>query len=161
MKLWIAQGFGVGRIPWAPGTFGSLLGLLWAAVLLCSGSWAIFLAGAILASALSVWLCGEAERILGKTDPGCVVLDEIIAMPFCFIAVVCLRWQRWPDWNFCAQQWVTFLAVFALFRLFDISKPPPVRQSQKLPGGWGVTIDDLLAAGYVNLVVIIFSALSK
>src|SRR5580698_6915932 len=81
MKLWIAQGFGVGRIPFAPGTFGSIVGLGWLALLLCVKSWPFFIAGNVLAVALSVWLCGEAERKLNKKDPGSVVLDEIVANP--------------------------------------------------------------------------------
>lgn len=68
MKLWIAQGFGVGRIPIAPGTFGSILGLAWFACLLCVKSWPLFIAGNAIAVALSVWLCGEAERILKQRD---------------------------------------------------------------------------------------------
>jgi phosphatidylglycerophosphatase A len=47
------------------------------------------------------------------------------------------------------------IGIFALFRFFDILKPWPVRQSQKLPGGWGVTVDDVLAAGYVNIVALV------
>src|SRR5271170_393685 len=78
MKLWIAQGFGVGRIPIAPGTFGSIVGLGWLALLLCVPSWPLFIAGNAAAVALSVWLCGEAERMLNKKDPGSVVLDEIV-----------------------------------------------------------------------------------
>src|SRR5580658_1465214 len=62
MKLWIAQGFGVGRIPFAPGTFGSIVGLGWLALLLCAKTWPVFVAANITAVALSVWLCGAAER---------------------------------------------------------------------------------------------------
>ena len=157
MKLWIAQGFGIGRIPIAPGTFGSVLGLGWFALLDSFKSWPVFIVGSVGAAAVSVWLCGEAERILGKTDPGSVVLDEIIAIPFCFagwLAFISYRQHQWagPDY-FCAH-WLSSIGVFALFRLFDVAKPWPVRQSQRLQGGWGVTIDDLLAAVYVNLVVL-------
>ncbi len=157
MKLWIAQGFGVGRIAIAPGTFGSLLGLAWLAALLSFKSWPVFLLGNIAAIAVSVWLCGEAERILGRTDPGSVVLDEIVAMPLCFtgwLAVEALRRHSWPGPGYFSAHWLSSVGVFALFRLFDIAKPWPVRQSQALAGGWGVTIDDVLAAVYVNLVVL-------
>ena len=85
ITLFVAQGFGVGRIPFAPGTFGSLVGLAWFALLLTGYNlWAYF-GGTLLGLALSVWLCGAAERILGKKDPGSVVLDEIAAMPVCFL----------------------------------------------------------------------------
>jgi phosphatidylglycerophosphatase A len=157
MKLWIAQGFGIGRIAVAPGTFGSLVGLAWLAVLLCFNSWPVFVLGNLAGIAVSVWLCGEAERILGKTDPGSVVLDEIIAIPLCFtgwLAVAALRRHSWPGVEYFLAHWLSSSGVFALFRLFDVAKPWPVRQSQVLPGGWGVTIDDILAAVYVNLVVL-------
>jgi phosphatidylglycerophosphatase A len=157
MKLWIAQGFGIGRIAVAPGTFGSLVGLGWLAVLLCFKSWPVFILGNLVGIAMSVWLCGEAERILGKTDPGSVVLDEIVAIPLCFtgwLAVAGLRQHSLLGPEYFWAHWMSSIGVFALFRLFDVAKPWPVRQSQVLPGGWGVTIDDLLAAIYVNLVVL-------
>jgi phosphatidylglycerophosphatase A len=158
MPLWIAQGFGLGRIPFAPGTFGSLGGLLWFGVLLYPGRWELFLPGCLLGLAVSVWSCGVAEKVLGRTDPGCVVMDEIAAMPCCF-AVWCATaasgGRPWPGVDLFLSSaglpWT--VAVFCLFRLFDIWKPWPVKQSQELPGGWGVTVDDLLAAGYVNLVI--------
>jgi phosphatidylglycerophosphatase A len=157
MKLWIAQGFGIGRIPFAPGTFGSVVGLAWFALLLIFKSWPVFILGNIAGFAVSVWLCGEGERILGKTDPGSVVLDEIIAIPLCFtgwLTVAALRQHSWPGTEYFLAHWLSSIGVFALFRLFDVAKPWPVRQSQVLPAGWGVTIDDVLAAAYVNAVVL-------
>ena len=163
MKLWVAQGFGVGRIPVAPGTFGSVAGLLWFALLLMTGSVWLFIAGTIAAIALSVWLCGEAERALGQRDPGSVVLDEIAAIPVCFLgwaAVLAGKTGELPGAAhfFSAQTWPLTLGVFVAFRFFDVAKPWPVFQSQSLPGGWGVTIDDVLAAGYVNAVVLLVYA---
>lgn len=158
MKLWIAQGFGLGRIPFAPGTFGSLLGLTWFALLLCARSELIFALGTLAGIALSVWLCGEGERILKQHDPGSVVLDEIAAMPVCFAGWLVATggghgpWPA-PSYFFSAAHWSETFGVFALFRVFDVLKPWPVRQSQSLHGGWGITVDDLLAAAYVNLVV--------
>ena len=155
--LWIAQGFGVGRIPFAPGTFGSLVGLLWFAVLLLPGNLWFCLGGMLAAIFLSVWLCGAAETILKRTDPGSVVLDEIVAVPLCFAVWVGKYLLQHgilpaPGYFFSRDAWPLTLAVFAAFRLFDVLKPWPVRQSQRLPGGWGVTIDDVLAAFYVNLL---------
>lgn len=159
MKLWIAQGFGVGRIPVAPGTFGSAVGVAWFALLLAGGSWWCLLGGAAAGLGLSVWLCGAAERILGQTDPGSVVLDEFTAMPVCFFAWVgILHWRNGvlpaAGYFFSKENWLPTLGVFVAFRLFDVLKPWPVYQSQALPGGWGVTLDDLLAAVYVNLAVL-------
>jgi phosphatidylglycerophosphatase A len=163
VKLWIAQGFGVGRIPRAPGTFGSLVGVLWFGLLLMTGSPWLFLVGTITGIALSVWLCGVAEKLLGQKDPGSVVLDEITALPVCFSAwVAILLWKSGalPGFAsfFSAQTWPLTLGVVLAFRVFDIAKPWPVRQSQVLPGGWGITIDDVLAAVYVNAVVLLVYA---
>jgi len=163
VRLWIAQGFGVGRIPVAPGTFGSVLGVGWFALLLLTGKLWLFVAGTVAGIALSVWLCGIAEDILLKKDPQSVVLDEITAIPVCFMgwaAVLAWKTGRLPpvEFFFTAGRWVQVLGVFTLFRFFDVLKPWPVRQSQWLHGGLGVTIDDVLAAGYVNLAVLLFHA---
>lgn len=158
LKLWIAQGFGAGRIPFAPGTFGSLVGLLWFAVLLLPGRFSVFVFGAFAGVAVSIWLTGEAEKILHAKDPGSVVLDEIIALPICFLTWLCILYVKTgtlpkPEDFFLAERWKLTAIIFISFRVFDIAKPWPVRQSQHLRGGWGVTMDDVLAAGYVNLVV--------
>lgn len=157
--LWIAQGFGSGRIPVAPGTFGSLVGLLWFALLLLTPNLWCFLAGALAGLAASVWLGGVGERILGQKDPGSVVIDEIAAMPLCFIAWIAVVIGKTgslptPGYFFSKELWPLTLGVFALFRFFDVVKPWPVRQSQALSGGWGVTVDDALAAAYVNGIVL-------
>jgi phosphatidylglycerophosphatase A len=160
LVLCLAQGLFVGRLPFTPGTFGSALGLLWVALLLGTHNAWLYAAGALLAMVASVWLCGQAERILTQTDPGSVVLDEIAAMPVCFAAWLALRASQdgqMPSplslFSGRAAGWTA--AIFFAFRFFDITKPWPVRQSQSLPGGWGVTVDDTLAAVYVNLCVIL------
>jgi phosphatidylglycerophosphatase A len=161
VRVFVAQGFGIGKVPFAPGTFGSLLGLVWFAMLIATGNFWAYLAGAIEGIAFSIWLCDDAEKILDKKDPGSVVLDEIIAIPFCFLPWVTSEW--WHDGTLPVLSqfftgralWFT-IGIVALFRLFDIWKPWPIRQVQRLPGGWGVTIDDLLAAVYVALVSLFF-----
>ena len=160
VRLWIAQGFGVGRIPVAPGTFGSVLGVGWFVLLLLTGKLWLFATGTVAGIMLSVWLCGVGETILRQKDPQSVVLDEITAMPVCFlgwVAIVTWKSGALPPlaFFFSARTWPLTLGVFALFRFFDVLKPWPVRQSQSLPGGWGVTIDDVLAAVYVNLAVLL------
>ncbi len=157
IQVFLAQGLGVGLIPFAPGTFGSVLGLGWFAALLATGSLFWFTVGAAACVGASVYLCGVAEREMGRTDPGPVVLDEICAMPICFFAWIGLSMQstnRFPQVSefFTGRAlWLT-LGVYAAFRFFDIAKPWPVEQSQALPRGWGITVDDVLAAGYVNIV---------
>ena len=127
----------LGHLP-APGTWGSVAGLFYFTVLFYPlGPFGLLLLSAIGAY-VAVALCGEAELRLGRRDPGEVILDEMVAMPLCFIG-----WQHvaavWPNW-------VIFLAGFGLFRLFDIAKPFGIRRLQNLPGGWGVVVDDLAAA---------------
>jgi len=161
LSLWLARGFDIGRIPVAPGTFGSLVGVLWFALLLVPGSLWLYLFGTLLGLAASVKCCGEAERILGESDPGSVVLDEIAAIPICFLPWVLLELWRLksmpPVETFFSGHglWMS-VSIYVLFRVFDIWKPWPVRQSQNLPGGWGVTADDVLAAIYVGAGSLLF-----
>ncbi|MHB1308505.1 MAG: phosphatidylglycerophosphatase A family protein [Limisphaerales bacterium] len=155
--LWLAQGFGSGRSPLAPGTFGSVVGLGWFLALHATGHLGVYLIGTGLGLAWSVWICGRAEKLLGESDPGSVVLDEIAAVPVCFLLPVgWVVWQtgEFAPWGMFYHRWPYWLLAFAAFRLFDIWKPWPVGPSQNLPGGWGVTVDDVLAALYVNLVFV-------
>jgi len=163
MKLWVAQGFGIGRVPVAPGTFGALVGVLWFGLLLMAGNPWLFAAGILAGIALSVWLCGAAEKLLGQTDPGSVVLDEITALPVSFLAWVAIVFGQTGSlpafaYFFSARTWPWTLGVFVVSRIFDVAKPWPVHQSQSLPGGWGITIDDVLASAYVNVVVLLVYA---
>jgi phosphatidylglycerophosphatase A len=147
--LLIAQGLGTGRSPVAPGTVGTLLGLPLFILLLLPGSFAFFVGSLVVLGVVSVWFCGRAETILGLRDPGSVVIDEIVAVPLCFAGWVSSLYfanGSMPEWT------------YLLFRLFDIAKPWPIGPSQAFPGGWGVTIDDLLAALYVNLITLLFLA---
>jgi phosphatidylglycerophosphatase A len=164
LVLFLAQGCGAGRIPVAPGTFGSLVGVGWSLVLLASGSPWLCLAGLLAGVALSVWLCGQAERLLGETDPPSVVLDEIVAIPVCLASWVIaegLRLGAMPGVGrlLAGGGWLWLAGSFAAFRCFDIAKPWPVGRSQRLPGGWGITVDDLLAAVYVNLLAVLLMTL--
>jgi len=132
----------VGRIRHAPGTWGSVAGLLYFTTLF---SGRIGDVGLILFSAVgfyfSIALCGEAEFRLGERDPGKIVLDEFVAMPLCFIG-----WERFKDVIQPNYLWTIPLTGFALFRLYDITKPFGIKKLQFLPGGWGVTVDDTVAA---------------
>ena len=159
--VWLAQGLGIGRLRPGPGTWGSLFGILWFALLVATGSIWGYCIGTIHGVFLSVVICGLAEKKLGEKDPGSVVLDEVIAMPLCFGAWVLSHVHatgQMPEVRYflSGNNWLGVIGIFAAFRLFDIWKPWPVRQSQSLPGGWGVTVDDLLAALYVNLLSLPF-----
>ncbi len=167
MKFWIlcvAQGGFIGRIPVAPGTWGSVVGLAWVAVLLSLPNPALALAGMVGAIAIAVWFCGAAEKILNQTDPGSVVLDEIVALPVCYVGWVWVAYSHhgvWPAARLMVgrEGWPMTILIFLAFRFFDVLKPWPVRQSQALPGGWGVVVDDVLAACYVNVVALAFCLL--
>ncbi len=160
LVLSLAQGFGLGRIPVAPGTFGSVAGMVWFFLLASFPSALVFVGGAVVAVSLSVWLTGAAERLLGAKDPSSVVLDEIVAVPSCFASWMVIVWiqkGQWPgpDFFLGSEKWLATLGVFGAFRFFDVLKPWPVRQVQSLPGGYGVVFDDLAAAAYVNLCVVV------
>ena len=154
--LWVAQGFGSGRMRPAPGTWGSGVGLAWAALLLLFCPRWLFWILSIAGVPIAIWICGRAEHILGETDPSSVVLDEIVAMPLCFVpfllkAELFLVGVAHPE---TAHPWMILLAVgFVLFRFFDILKPPPIRQLQRLPGGWGIVVDDVAAAGVAGVIL--------
>lgn len=126
------------RLP-APGTWGSAAGLLYALLFYRSASWPATLVATVALSWVAVALCGEAERRLGKRDPGCIVLDEFIVLPLVFLGA------RWA-WAGLAPEWAWVLLGFGLFRLFDILKPFGISRLQRWPGGWGVVADDFAAA---------------
>ena len=158
--VWVAQGFGIGRVPWAPGTFGSIVGVLWALTLIATKSVWGYVAGMIAGIAIACWICHHAEKILESHDPPSVVLDEIAALPIAFLPWVLIETQatgKLPAPEFFVSgknAWITSI-IFALFRLSDIAKPPPVRASQRLPGGFGVVADDVLAAVYVAIATLL------
>lgn len=126
------------RLP-APGTWGSLAGLLYTLVFFGRIGWVPTLLATIALSYLAVGLTGEAARRLGRNDPGEVNLDEFIVMPLVF-----LGWQSghvvaWPAWAVLGLG-------FGLFRFFDILKPFGIARLQRWPGGWGIVADDFAAA---------------
>lgn len=138
----IALGFGAGLAPVAPGTFGTLAGLAlyWLLALALPPLAIAFLA--IPLFFVGVWACGVAGRNLGVADHGALVWDEIVAfLPLAALASASLVLQ---------------LVAFGLFRLFDVWKPFPIRQFEaRVKGGFGVMLDDLLAACYAYLVLAI------
>ena len=128
---------------------------MWAWVLMLPGNLGLFWLGALLGAGAAVWICGRAEQILGLHDPGSIVLDEIVAIPLCLgTGVTALAWSgsfTGPMAFVSAHPAWVVPAVFVAFRVVDIAKPWPVRQVQALPGGWGVVVDDVLAAVWVNV----------
>jgi phosphatidylglycerophosphatase A len=139
----IALGFGIGLVPVAPGTFGTLLG------------WGIFCAAALVLPPVviaflaiplffvGVWACDVTGRDLGVPDHGAMVFDEIVA----FLPLAAIASAAW---------WLQLIA-FGLFRLFDVWKPYPIRMVERnVKGGLGVMVDDVMAAAYAYLSFILF-----
>lgn len=126
------------RLP-APGTWGSLAGLLYFLVFFRHARWEVIFAWTVLAGYVAVAFCGEAARRLGKSDPGEVILDEFVVMPLVF-----LGWRAGHVAGL--SDWAVLLAGFGLFRFYDILKPLGIRRLEKWPGGWGIVADDVAAA---------------
>ncbi len=153
--VWLAQGGGLGRLPRAPGTWGSLGGLAWAALLYSPRSLEWYAAGTVAGLLAALWICHEAEHALGEHDPPSVVLDEIAAVPVCFMLVLATRPALPPLETLAAspKAWAWTLVGFGLFRVLDASKPMLVDAAQSLPGGWGVVMDDVVAAIYTAVIL--------
>jgi phosphatidylglycerophosphatase A len=121
----------IGRIPVAPGTFGSLVGIP-IAYLLSGLRWEIAAAGMAAMILFAVATAHMAERLLQIKDPGCIVIDEMVGMCITLTGT--------------QLNLFTCVAGFLLFRFFDITKVPPIRTiERRLPGGWGVVLDDVTA----------------
>ncbi len=134
---------GLGRAPVGPGTWGTLAGLGagWLAVqTVTMPAAAVIVAGGFVVSAV---ICTAAEQSLGQHDAPCIVLDEAWAMA---AVVLVAPWTAatHPGW---------LIAAFALFRCFDIVKPPPLKGLARCPRGWGIMADDAGAAVYTLLVL--------
>ncbi len=138
----LALGFGSGLLHPAPGTWGSLVGVIVGALLLPWLDAKTFFMLTALCFFLGIWLCERTSHDMGVHDHGSIVWDEIVAVFLVLLAVpeVSLFW--------CAIAFVTF-------RLFDILKPYPIRYfDEKLTNGFGIMVDDILAAGYSILVIL-------
>jgi phosphatidylglycerophosphatase A len=146
LALGIATGLGTGYSPVAPGTVGSLLGilliLLFSRFNLLGGQRLLFyLIVVAIISTVGVWAASRAEIIFNRKDPGQVVIDEVVGQLLTFGLLF-----RHP------RNWLLILG-FAFFRLFDIFKPFPIRRLEKAPMGYGIILDDLVAGFYASLVI--------
>jgi phosphatidylglycerophosphatase A len=137
--LLLATGLGSGRIPFAPGTFGSLIGLPIGFLLSRIGGPAAFAATAVFCGG-AIWIAGRAEEILQRKDPPAIVIDEIAGMAV----------------GLAGLAFTPFFAIggFVLFRVFDILKPFPARWiDRRVAGGAGIVLDDVVAGVYTNLIL--------
>src|ERR1017187_4403276 len=142
LALQIATWFGCGYSPFAPGTAGSLAALA-IGILLHEyaglAPWHFLVLAAVL-FVPATWAATITAQVTKLKDPQIVVVDEVLGQ---WIALSGARTLNWKS----------YLAAFALFRLFDIWKPPPVRQLEALPGGLGINLDDVMAGVYAALVL--------
>jgi phosphatidylglycerophosphatase A len=135
----LAFGFGTGLAPKAPGTFGSLPGVLlaWLTSSLAL-EWRVMIAAGLVAA--GVWICGESARRIGVHDHPGIVWDEITGMYLTLLVA--------------PPQMAYLVAGFVLFRLFDIWKPWPIRDlDHRLAGGAGIMLDDVVAALYASVLL--------
>jgi phosphatidylglycerophosphatase A len=141
----IATWFGCGYSPKAPGTVGSVAALAIGIALheYAGFSWWQFLLLAAMVFLPATWAATVTAEWKRLKDPQIVVVDEVLGQ-WIALAGVGAR---------AAYNWKSYLAALALFRLFDIWKPPPVRQLEALPGGWGINLDDVMAGIYAALVL--------
>lgn len=137
--LFFASGFFSGYAPLASGTAGTLVGI---AIYILLNQLPLKLYGILTLAIVivGIWLSYRAEAILGEKDSGVIVIDEIAGFLVTMFAL--------------PMTWQTMTIGFFVFRAFDIFKPFPIRRiDQRLPGGWGVMLDDVLAGVYANLTI--------
>lgn len=138
----IATGFGVGHLPWVPGSWGSLLALVCGSEITAAGGWVALAGAAIVAFALGCWASARIAKTSGMHDPRFVVVDEIAAQWLVLVAAPLDG--RW------------YAAAFLLFRVFDIAKPWPIRTiERRVAGGLGIMLDDVMAAIYALALLLI------
>ena len=137
--MMLATGFFVGYIPFAPGTFGTIVGLL-LCFLLSKTKLSVAILFILIFIFFAIWISNRAEKILKQNDPGCIVIDEIAGI---MVALIGLPFNTF----FVAAGFVTF-------RFFDILKPFPIRYiERKFAGGTGIVMDDLAAGVYSNIIL--------
>lgn len=136
----LATGFGAGLSPIAPGTVGTLVGVLICLLFMPfpRSLWFLFV---LVFLALSIYIAGEAEKIYLKKDDQRIVIDEIIGLQIAMLPV--------------AINILNLCIAFILFRFFDILKPFPIGNLQGLPGGWGVVADDVAAGIYAAVFMVL------
>jgi phosphatidylglycerophosphatase A len=158
ISLALATAFGLGYLPKAPGTFGSLAGVALAALIylrflryngidiylhdffVMIPAQGIIILLATLISAIGVLVASQTASYLGKKDPQIVVIDEVSGQIIAYFGI-----------GAAAPNWKYLLLGFILFRVFDIWKPFPARQAESLPGGLGIMADDWIAGIYAAL----------
>lgn len=137
LQLALATVLYCGYVPIAPGTAGSIAGLVVFAAVRASGSSGVEVVTLLAVLALGVWAGTAAERHFGRRDPAPIVIDEVAGMLVTLL--------------FIPVGWSGTIVGFLAFRVFDILKPFPAGAAERLPGGWGVMADDVVAGVYAHI----------
>jgi phosphatidylglycerophosphatase A len=144
LAVLIATVGGTGYAPVAPGTVGSAVAaaLLW----LIPFSPRALVVFFVVVTVSGLWAADRAERLLGDKDPGAIVVDEVAGLTLALLTL--------------PRTLLVIVAAFVLFRVFDILKPYPADAAQRLPGGAGVMLDDLVAGLYALVALIVLGAVT-
>ncbi|MBI4126013.1 MAG: phosphatidylglycerophosphatase A [Deltaproteobacteria bacterium] len=129
---------GAGKSPIAPGSVGTLAGMLMVS-LVHPLPYHLYAITTVVFCLLAVWVSSAAATIAGKKDPQDVVIDEVAGL------LVTMAFHPWT--------WTTAIVGYVAFRLFDTWKPFPCKRFEKFPSGWGIVLDDVMAGVYANIVV--------
>jgi len=136
--LFLASGFGAGYVPIAPGTAGTLVAIpIFFALSLIP--FPLYELTILTFFFLASWISGEAQRCWGRKDHPRIVIDEIMGY------LITMLWLP--------KTFLFIILGFFLFRFFDIVKPPPIRLLERVKGGFGVVLDDVVAGVYANIVL--------
>lgn len=136
---WFSTVLKIGYLPIAPGTWGSLVAVVIWFLIIESTSTITFIIAIIIIFILGVYTSSITERHLAQKDPSIIVIDECVG--------------QWIALLFLTKSLLWGLVAFALFRLFDIWKPYPIKALDKMPSGWGIMLDDVFAGVYALLVI--------
>ena len=131
--------FGIGFIPFAPGTLTSIVIVLLYKYYLYRFSWPLYALILILLFFIGVYASTKYSTALNEKDPRKIVIDEALGQ-----LLVLFR---------MSNAWFPVLSCFVLFRIFDIAKPFPIKKIERLPTGWGIMLDDVVAAVYAGVIV--------
>jgi len=138
----ISTFFGIGYFPIAPGTLASLIIVVLYRFILYKISWFFYLPILLILFFIGVYTSSKYSSLQDKTDPRNIVIDEVLGQLLCLFML--------------GPSWLPIILVFLLFRFFDIIKPYPIKSFEGFSKGWGIMIDDIIAAVFAGIIINIF-----